>query len=411
MADNKNSNLKIKERSKQRQGIYAIFISLVIWIITVVSFYTAGYFKQLEETSLLSNTVLIGLGAGIVVFLMASARENHLYDYDNQENYGRFFLFFLLSLILSIGFSWLPAAGWSYLAIFICLSLFSNTLIGVSAGSVLLFLTVILSGAGTVTFLFYFFCGLAGAVLFGRLDENYHIGVPLISSILLMIVGETAGVVLYTNEKLGIELFLVSFMNIIITTILLMVTLKLYSSLVVHRYRNKYMEINDTECPLLIQLKQCSREEYYQAVHTAYFCDRIAKRLGLNVAAVKTGGYYHKIGKLAGENSWESVRKAGEEFGFPPAATQILREYLDTESYLIKKETAVLLFSDAIISSIMFLIARQPDTQPDYNNVIDTVFRKKLESGILNKCKLSIAELEEMRTIFKEEKLYYDFLR
>ena len=39
------------------------------------------------------------------------------------------------------------------------------------------------------------------------------------------------------------------------------------------------MEINDPECPLLVQLKELSKEEYYHAIHTAYLGDKVARLL------------------------------------------------------------------------------------------------------------------------------------
>ena len=47
----------------------------------------------------------------------------------------------------------------------------------------------------------------------------------------------------------------------------------------------------------------------------------------------------------------------------------------------------------------------------DYNKIINTIFKKKLESGIIDNSSISFGELQEMKKILVEEKLYYDFLR
>lgn len=397
--------------NKRKPEVHIFFMQAAIFILTTAAMYIGGCLKNMDRTALLSNTVLAGLGAGTVLFLMAASKENGTYDYDNGEHRGRFFLLYILALLFAAAGAWLPAAGWPYMIIFIGLSLFSNMQIGAAAGTLLLFMTVMLSGTGAVPLVLYLFCGLAGTALFGRLDENYRIGVPVTVSLLILIAGETAGTVLYMNEELSAELFLVPLMNTIVSAILLIVLLKLFSSLVIHKYRVKYLEINDPEFPLLAELKKCSREEYYKAVHTAYFCDRIARRLDLDADAAKAGGYYHGIGRLQGENTWETVQKACEENKFPPAAVKILKEFLNKGNAVTEKETAVLLFADAVISAVLFLFARQPDVKPDYDQIIDTVFKKKLESGVLKECRLSLGELHIMQGIFKEEKLYYDFLR
>ena len=63
------------------------------------------------------------------------------------------------------------------------------------------------------------------------------------------------------------------------------------------------MDINDPECPLLVELKNVSKPEYYHTIHTAYLCSRIALQLKLDDAVVKACAYYHKIGLLKGENN------------------------------------------------------------------------------------------------------------
>lgn len=399
------------EENKENQGIHTFIISVIMFFTTEIITCGACYLKGMDVTAMISNTVLVGLGIGTVLFLMAQSKDSFLFDYDNREHYGRFFVFYILSLCLTVASTLLPIEGWPFLVIFVSLSLFSNTLIGVTASTLLLFITVQLSSAGVVAFMLYFLCGLLGACLFRQLDENYRIGGPMICSILSLIICETAGVVLYANEKLSIGLFIIPFMNVIVSTILLIIILKFFSSLVIYKYRDKYMEINDPEFPLLVEFKQCFKEEYYQAVHTSYFCDRVAKKLMLDSEVARAGGYYHRIGKLRGDNSWETVEDACIEYDFPPATRKVLKEYLDKNTQIVEKETAVLLFSDAVISSILFLFTKQPDAELDYNQIIDTVFRKKMESGSLKECKITLQEITVMKNIFKEEKLYYDFLR
>ncbi len=171
------------------------------------------------------------------------------------------------------------------------------------------------------------------------------------------------------------------------------------------------MEINDPECPLLVQLKDMSKEEYYHAVHTAYLGDRIARRLQLDDAAVKACGYYHRIGKLKGENTWENVAAICDEYHFPVNTKRILKEYVDGTEKVVSKETIVVLFSDCIVSSILYLFEKDPKAQLNYKQLIDTVFKKKLETDELWCNEISLAQLSEMKKIFVEEKLYYDFLR
>ena len=49
--------------------------------------------------------------------------------------------------------------------------------------------------------------------------------------------------------------------------------------------------------------------------------------------------------------------------------------------------------------------------QLDYPKLISAIFKKKLESGIIDYSNISFEEIQEMKKILVEEKLYYDFLR
>ena len=58
----------------------------------------------------------------------------------------------------------------------------------------------------------------------------------------------------------------------------------------------------------------------------------------------------------------------------------------------------------------LFLLSKKQNEKLDYDNIIETVFRKKLETTQLELSKLTIEELTIVKSIFKEEKIYYDFL-
>ena len=136
-----------------------------------------------------------------------------------------------------------------------------------------------------------------------------------------------------------------------------------------------------------------------------------AKRLSLDEASVKTCGYYHRIGKLRGENSWENVSAICEEYNFPPKSRKLLQEYVDEKQKVVSKETIVVLFSDCVVSSILYLFAKTPKAEVDYKQLVDTIFQKKMETSELWENEITLKEFYEMKKIFIEEKLYYDFLR
>ena len=368
------------------------------------------YGKDIYET--VRIVLLIIIASGSIFFVIEISKTRQLLLYDNEENFHRFTWFYLFFLVASVALPLLPEGGWPYLVIFICLMLFSNQLIGMCAGSTLLLITIMLSGSEhTDIFVIYFLCGIVGGVLFSYLNESFKVGLPLLISLLMQFLGLCIHEILMVNDSLHIQMFIIPVGNILICLILLLIILRYFSFSVIYKTRDLYMDINDPECPLLVKLKEYSKEEYYHAIHTAYLCDRIAKKLGFDDAAAKAGGYHHKIGILKGENNWENTRQILEEYQYPETVNDILKEYLDKDERIVLKETVVLLMADTVISSISYLFSKDSAAKIDYEKLIHAIFKKKTEGGLLNSSNISIGELEEMKKILTEEKLYYDFLR
>ena len=125
----------------------------------------------------------------------------------------------------------------------------------------------------------------------------------------------------------------------------------------------------------------------------------------------RAGGYYHKIGLLKGQNTWENTKQVLTEAEFPEQVHVILKEYLDKDERIHSKETVILLISDTVISSISYLFSKDPTAQLDYEKLVQAVFKKNEENGLIRYSQISLGELEEMKKILAEERLYYDFLR
>lgn len=367
------------------------------------------YGSNTEEQ--IRNVVMVLTGTGVVIFAFLMSEVNGLFIYRNEGKYGRFALMYLGSLIASVLLPYLPVKGWPFLVIFVLLGVFSNGVTGMVAGSACLLLSVNFSGGEFGIFWLYFISGVVGVLVFSTLDDEFRVGLPLFISLSILTLCLTANVVLFSTEQLSFGQFMIPLVNLIICCILLLISLKVFSSTVIHKNREKYMDINDPEFPLLVQLKEMSKEEYYHAIHTAYLSDRIARRLGLDDAAAKACAYYQRIGKLRGDNTWENVSAICNEYHFPPNTKKILKEYVDESEKIVSKETTVVLFADCIVSSILYLFEKDPKAELDYAKIIDTIFQKKLETDELWGNEISLAQIHEMKKIFIEEKLYYDFLR
>lgn len=408
--NNEKSKSNKINKSNKTQQIKSFLVEFLLVAVGTSGVWLVCRNLQIKPDEQLRNIIMTIVGISVVFFTLNVA-VNYL-DFDNGNHFFRFQLIFFLCFLFALLCPYLPVGGWPYLAIYLMLSLFSNVFCGIISGTVLLMTSIFLSGSDMGIFFMYFISGVITIILFWRLDKSFRIIIPLLISCMVLITCETANIILFSNEKASIELFVLPVANTIVNCIFLLGILKLFSSMVIYRYRIRYMEITDPEYPLLSEFKEKYKQEYYQCMHTAYFCDRIAHKLGLDAEAVKTAGYYHKIDLMYElEKEKPNLIHLFEKNRFPEKAKQILSEYMNPENMILEKETAVLIFSDAVTASIIQLFSQNENIHLDYEAIIDSIFQNTIDSNVLKNCYISMKEITEIKKIFKEEKLYYDFLR
>ncbi|MBQ7067196.1 MAG: hypothetical protein IJN92_10295 [Lachnospiraceae bacterium] len=393
------------EEQKKSENKNFLIYTAIIFFSTFVTFLGCYLLKKPVDEIIRNMIVTIVLSLIVVLSLAVSGQKKSLF-FNNFEHLGRFFTCYILGLLFSVSAIFLPLKVLPILLPAIFLSLTSNTIAGSIAYVNLVFMMLFFSDMSSYGFFMCIFVGLAGMALFQNIDEEYLVNGAMFASLILLFIGETAFLILFDKQKISLDAFVLPMMNVCISLVALIVFLRIYSSKIVHKYRDRYQEINDPDFILLAKLKDESPKEYYHAVHTAYFCDKIARKIGANFYLAKAGGYYHKIGK-----GLNKTLEIAEEYKFPPELIELLTEYGDKDKKITKKETALVLFADGVVSSITYLLEKDKKATLDYKQVVDIVFEKKLESEILNQCNITMNELTIMRNLFVEEKLYYDFLR
>ncbi len=389
-------------KNKRKRTIAFIMTELGVMALGAGGSLLVGLFLQMEQDRLLSNLVMTVAGIAVIGFQMRQEYVKGRLDYNNAKYPFRFWLCICIGLAIAFACVFLPPAGWPFLTIFVMLALFSNMSTGILASSVLLMISVILGGVTVNYFAIYLISGCFAVALFQHLEIDFTIGMPLTMSILCLLVCETANVVLLANARPDLEMFLIPAANIIINSIMLVGGLKLFSSMVIYQYHVNYLEINDTENPALVKFREESKDDYFICIHTAHFCDQICKKIGMDEKMLKCAALYHRVG--------EELPKLMVKKHFPPKLREILTEY-DTKKPPKNKETAILACSDMVVSSITRMLRENADTSIDYSVFIDQMFQKLIRDGYFWECNISMQEYKAMHQIFREEKLYYDFLR
>lgn len=388
-----------------------VFINIVVFFVALVVITLSSFLYTKDMTQIIRNAVISCICLGTVIFLLTEARIKHTFQEDNEEHPLRFAVSFLLSTVLAVLLPILPTTGWPYVVIFITLTLFSNTLVGIVSSSYLLMISVLLTPDADInTFCLYFVSGIICSILFQKLDEEFKIAYPLLLSVMVMLLCEVANVVLFVNETLHWELLIIPAVNVLVSAILILIILKIYGQLIVFKFRDRFLLINDTECPLMVELKEKQPELYLHTVHVAYLSDKLATALFLDCDCVKTMSYYYKIGILQGDANFENVMALIEDYEFPSVTYGYLKDVIENPNRPATKEAFVVLIAEMIISSVEYLYAKNPEKEIQYDHVITALLKKKIESGFALKCGITYGDAEIVKQILLEEKLYYDFL-
>lgn len=406
--------MNTKAKIKLPKGL--IPVSVLMFFIPIFLVVLLGMAATKPPEELLRNMVLAVLASGTLVFLLIRAVLEDSLLYDNREHLWRFFLCYFGSLLLSVLFIVLPVAGWPFLVIAVSLTLFSNETIGMAAAAELIYFTVSFAGAPDGIFIMYFLTSAIGLVLYARLDEGFQAFYPTVISFVALFTTQIAVIILFLNERLNIGMFVMPVMNLFMNGILLMIILRYFSQSVIHKYRDIYLEINDPECELLVELKKRSKESYYRCVHTAYLCERTAVRLGLDKTLCKLGGYYFRLEEFCEQDSEIALQLFEEKYRFPPQVMKLLREcrrvHDNPEKARIEsKEAVIILLADEMIKSLLYLFKQNKETKIDYTDLVNTILQKKVEKGTFLLSNITFQEWEEIRKILIGEELYYDFLR
>jgi hypothetical protein len=401
MAENSKINAK---------SIIEFFLpELVCIILTGTGIMLVSYFKEYDLDDTLCFMTLAVFGTAMTGFRLRKEYISGVLSYDNSRNILRFWICYGAALILAFACSYLPTACWPLIPLFVLLAVFASETVGIISAAVLLMIPAVLSGASIPVFLMYFVSGVFAMCIFCPVKTDMKIVLPLFLSMLCLFVCESAVIVFSANARPSAELFIMPSVNVVISVILLIGIVRLYSRKVLYYYRDNYLYINDTENPVLADLRENFKDDYKKAIHTAYFCERISARLQFDTDVLKCAGYYHVKGK--------DLPEIMEKYDFPPAVVNLLNEYMDVKGMngrktpIKSKEAAVLYCSDTIVGSVIQLTDKSGDKHLDYDKIIDAVFERFEENGIFNNCDISVSELVTMKKIFREEKLYYDFLR
>lgn len=391
-------------------GARDILCGVILVLLPIVSFFLYEFvfiYDWMLQLPKLCFLLFYGLA---FFYLFITSLKKKTFAYYIRVHLYRFVIVFAICTFIAILQTQYTYLLWLYFPICVILTMLSDMQTAIGSFFYLLFLQALISDMEPMFFLSAALIGVITIILFGNLDESFCFAMPFAVSALFQAM---LSLLLYfaLNKTITFDALLFTAIQLFVGFIIVSLFLKILSHFILHKDRDRFQELNDPEYVLLTELKKRNPKEYYHAIHTAYFCEKIAKKIGANDMLAKAGGYYHKIGRLRGDKNLKNILEIAHEHGFPPVLLELLKEYCGKNTPPRSKEVAIVIFADAMVSSVMFLFENDKNAKLDYERIVNVVFQKQLESGMLKHCDITMEELTIMQRIFVEENIYYDFLR
>ena len=396
-----------EERTAKRKKVLAGVLCYVLPLLFCVA---ASFLYPIPMYEKIRTIVLVTMLLMVLLFAEKRSGITKAYLYDNGARTERFYMAFWILFAIACFFPMFSKMGWPLLFFAVVLTMFSECIMGMVSYVAILSFTCMVGQVDFYTFLFYFISGVCAIVLFSVIDERFKIEIPLTLSLLCFVASLCANVVITQNANLSLQMLIVPFISLFLNAILIIMFLWYVNVSIISREKSRYQEINDPEYELMNKMKEAGKEHYFHAIHTAYLCNRIATKLSMDTDAIRAAGFYRSAGIVMGEDNMQNLMAVCKEYEFPDKVCAVLKEY-KAGGRLKTKEAAVVTMSGAVIDSIMYLFAQNAKANIQYSEVIGAIFSKKMQKGIFDQCDITMYEMNQMKKILMEEKLYYDFLR
>lgn len=237
-------------KKKEETGWQKVLLVIAMIIISVPAVGISAYLYEKSFRDIFMLLIIVTTCFGMTLFSFFQSNVFQALHYDNGGHLSRFVTMFLLGTAVACLLPILPDAGWILPVFALALTLFSNTVTGLTAYAGLMCVCAYFAAADILTFLMYFLTGGLFAVLFERLDNDYKTGAPMSVAMIIYVIEIVAKVIFQSHGVITADTLVVPIMNIFVTFILMLAILRFYCAVVIDKEKGRYLRINDqnTNC-------------------------------------------------------------------------------------------------------------------------------------------------------------------
>ncbi len=400
----KRSKITGKKRLAAKIYIFGIIKLLTAPALVFLSVFLRDSLTRYTLTAALSTLLLSAF------FMLTELSEYTSMPYKNAAHPVRNLVVFAGISFLCAFCAFIPEFIIPVASLCLIYMILSSFKTGTTASLLFVSMIMIVTGEGGWLFLYYFSCAFLLMLLYSKPGYLDRIVLPLLLFSALRI-SLFALIVILPDTNVTPQLMIAAAGGLILDLVIASVGVYRLRQDVVKRTSIRLTAISDPEHPLLKELRNESRDEFFRAVHTAYLCKNCAVKIGADEYLARALGYYHRIGVLRGDNMNipQKTLSIATENEFEPELIELIREYGAISGGSLSKETSIVIICDSLVSAVTDKFKYSDSV--DYDEMIDYVMDFYKKDNHFSQSLLSLKELDRIEKCLKGEKLYYDFLR
>jgi putative nucleotidyltransferase with HDIG domain len=164
-------------------------------------------------------------------------------------------------------------------------------------------------------------------------------------------------------------------------------------------------EVVNLQFPLMKRLEEESPKLYLHSKSIANLSQRAAECIGAKEDVAFAGGFYHEVGRLLGPDYVKNGEELAKQYKLPKEVSDMIRQHNFKVELPKTKEAAIVMLSDNIFSTILYL-KNSGETSITVEKVIENTFSIRLNKGTLDESGISIKEFHKLKEFYISNIVY-----
>lgn len=164
-------------------------------------------------------------------------------------------------------------------------------------------------------------------------------------------------------------------------------------------------EVSNLRFPLMRRLEEESPKLFLHSNSIASLSQKAAGYIGAKEDVAFAGGLYHEVGRLLGPDYVKNGEELASQYKLPKEVSDMIRQHNFKIELPKTKEAAIVMLSDNIFSTILYL-KNTGETSITAEKVIENTFSIRLNKGTLDESGISIKEFHKLKEFYSSNIAY-----